>query len=62
VVVLGDGMIAQIAQVAQYAMWGAAVCYAVAAAGYAAEGKMWMGLTMVLYSTTCFTVWMAGTK
>jgi hypothetical protein len=43
-------------------MWGAAACYIVAATAYYLEGKHWMFLTMGLYATTCFTVWMAGTK
>lgn len=55
-------MISEPQMIAQFAMWGAALCYAVAASAYYIDGKHWMFLTMILYATTAITVWMAGTK
>jgi hypothetical protein len=48
--------------VAQYAMWGACVCYTAAAAAFYYGGKPWMTLTMALYAASVITVWMAGDK
>jgi hypothetical protein len=50
------------AMVAQYAMWGACVCYLVAGGAYLHENQTWTAMTTLLYAASVITVWMAGTK
>jgi hypothetical protein len=46
----------------QYAMTGAAICYAFGCIGYFLEGRHWMAATLALYALTVGTLYMAGDK